>query len=196
MMCRMPFGVKQIALVGCALGLAVGAWNLIAFWRNPLDDSLGSMLIVYAPMFISWMGAGFVAARRTGRLADAVTVGTVFALSTFAIFWIANSVRVNLFLDTLREWPGWQHTMVARYRESGFDSFRAFTNYEYVKDAPLKLAVPTAIGAMLASIGGLAGVLGHTTSQPRSSAGPCEFGKQRSQIATSIVATPLRSGCS
>jgi hypothetical protein len=49
---------------------------------------------------------------------------------------------------------------VARYRESGFESLRAFTNYEYLKDAPLKVAVPTGIGAILASIGGLAGVLG------------------------------------
>jgi hypothetical protein len=55
----------------------------------------------------------------------------------------------------LRDWPGWQQTVVARYRESGFESFRAFTNYEYLKDAPLKMAVPTAIGATLASIGGL-----------------------------------------
>src|SRR5688572_24952287 len=151
---------KPFALAGCALGLALGSWNLIAFWLNPLDDSVAGMLIVYAPMFVSWCVAGFVAARRTGRLTDALKAGTVFAFSTFAIFWIANIVRVNLFLDVLRDWPGWQQTVVARYRESGFESFRAFTNYEYLKDAPLKMAVPTAIGAVLASIGGLVGMLG------------------------------------
>jgi ABC-type dipeptide/oligopeptide/nickel transport system permease component len=151
---------KPFALVGCALGFALGSWNLIAFWLNPLDDSVTGMLIVYMPMFVSWCVAGFVAVRRTGRLADAVKAGIVFAFSTFAVFWIANIVRVNLFLDVLRNWPGWQHTVVARYRESGFESFRAFTNYEYLKDAPLKMAVPTAIGAMVASIGGLAGMFG------------------------------------
>ena len=151
---------KPFALAGCALGLALGSWNLIAFWLNPLDDSVAGMLIAHEPMFICWIGAGFVAARRTGRLTDAVKAGTMFAFSTFVIFWIANIVRVNLFLDVLREWPGWQQTVVARYRESGVESFRAFTNYEYLKDAPLKIAVPTAIGAMLASLGGLAGMLG------------------------------------
>ena len=151
---------RPFALAGCALGLVLGAWNLIAFWLNPLDDSVAGMLIVYAPMFVGWSIGGFVAARRTGRLTDAVKAGTVFAFATFATFWIANIVRVNLFLDVLREWPGWQQTVVARYRESGFESFRAFTNYEYLKDAPLKIAVPTAIGAMLASIGGLAGMFG------------------------------------
>jgi len=160
---------RPFALVGCALGLALGCWNLVAFWRNPLDDSVGGMLIVYAPMFISWTVAGFVAARRTGRLTDAVTAGAVIACSTFAIFWIANIVRVNLFLDVLREWPGWQPTVVARYRASGFESFRTFTNYEYLTDAPLKIATPTAIGAVLASIGGLAGKVGQTT-RPASSA--------------------------
>ena len=149
---------KPFALVGCVLGLALGSWNLITFWLNPLDDAVAGMLIVYGPMFISWGVAGFVAARRSGRLRDAVTAGTVFAFSTFAVFWIANIVRVNLFLDVLRDWPGWQQTMVARYRESGFESFRAFTNYEYLKDAPLKIAVPTAIGSMLASVGGLVGI--------------------------------------
>ena len=151
---------KPFALIGCALGLALGSWNVIAFWLNPLDDSVAGMLMVYAPMFVSWGVAGFVAACRAGRLSDAVKAGAVFAFSMFAIFWIANLVRVNLFLDVLRDWPGWQQTVMARYRESGFESFRAFTNYEYLKDAPLKVAVPTAIGAMLASIGGLAAVLG------------------------------------
>ena len=151
---------RRFALLGCALGLALGGWNLIAFWLNPLDDSVADMLVVYAPMCISWGVAGFVAARRHGRLIDGVQAGTVFAFATFATFWIANIVRVNLFLDVLREWPGWQQTVVARYRESGFESFRTFTNYEYVKDAPLKIAVPTAIGAILASIGGLAGLVG------------------------------------
>src|SRR4029450_1115565 len=97
---------KRFALVGCALGLALGSWNLIAFWLNPLDDSGAGMLVVYAPMFVGWGVAGFVAARRTGRLTDAVKAGTVVAFSTFAIFWIANIVRGNLFLDVARGWPG------------------------------------------------------------------------------------------
>lgn len=148
----------RLALVGCALGFTLGVLNLVTFWLDPLDDSVPGMLIVYVPMFVSWGVAGFIAARRTGQLGDAVKAGTVFACSTFAVFWIVNIVRVNLFLDLLREWPGWQQTMVARYRESGFDSFRVYANYEYLKDAPLKIAVPTAIGAVLGAIGGLGGV--------------------------------------
>jgi hypothetical protein len=154
---------KRFALVGCAMGLVLGSWNLIAFWLNPLDDGVAGMLIVYGPMFISWSVAGFMAARRTGRLTEAAKAGTVLAFATFAIFWVANIVRVNLFLDMLREWPGWQQAVVARYRESGFESFRAFTNYQYLVDAPLKIAVPTVIGALLASIGGLAGMAGRRT---------------------------------
>jgi hypothetical protein len=48
------------------LGLPLGFWNLIAFWLNPLDDSVAGMLIVYAPTFISWGVADVAAARRTG----------------------------------------------------------------------------------------------------------------------------------
>jgi hypothetical protein len=150
--------LRGLALVGCATGLVLGSWNLLAFWLNPLDDSVASMLIMYGPMFLSWTLAGFVAARRTGRLRGAVRAGTVFAFATFVVFWLANIVRVNVFLDSLREWPGWQQTVVLRYRNSGFESFRAFTNYEYLLDAPLKIAVPTVIGALLASFGGIAGL--------------------------------------
>jgi hypothetical protein len=149
--------MARSAWVGAALGLTLGVWNLVSFWRNPDDDRVAGMLLLYGPMFISWTVVGFIAVRRTGRLRDALTAGTVFAFASFAMLWIANIVRVNLFLDVLREWPGWQQTVVARYRVSGFDSFRAFTNYEYVMDAPLKLAVPTVLGATLALVGGLIG---------------------------------------
>ena len=122
------------------------------------------MVIVYGPMFVSWSVVPYVVARRSGRLVDAVKAGTVLALSTFVTFWVVNIVRVNVFLDVLQEWSGWQ-PMVARYRDSGFESFRAFTNHEYLKDAPLKIAVPTAIGALLASIAGLAGRRRHRQAE-------------------------------
>ena len=33
---------KPFALFGCVLGLALGSWNVIAFWLNPLDDSVAA----------------------------------------------------------------------------------------------------------------------------------------------------------
>lgn len=141
--------------MGGALGVAVGTWNFLAFWMDPLDDSVAAMLLIYVPMFICWAVAGFIAARRTGRLTDAITAGAVCAFSTFVVFWVANIIRVNAFLDTLHEWPGWQQTVVARYRTSGFESFRVFTNYDYLKDAPLKIATATVIGATLGASGGM-----------------------------------------
>jgi hypothetical protein len=146
--------LARYALVGAALGLVLGTWNLVSFWLNPLDDSVGGMLVVYGPMFVAWLLVGVVAARSGAGLGGAVKAGAVTGFATFAVFWLANVIRVNLFLDLLRDWPGWE-TVVARYRVSGFESFRAFTNYEYLLDAPLKLSVPTVLGATLALIGGL-----------------------------------------
>ncbi len=37
---------KPFALVGSALGLALGCWNLVAFWLNPLDDSMVGRIIL------------------------------------------------------------------------------------------------------------------------------------------------------
>jgi hypothetical protein len=151
--------IAGFSLIGAALGLVMGTWNFVSFWMDPLNDSLVGMLVTYVPMFICWAVVGFVAARRTGRLADAAKAGAACAFSTFVVFWIANIIRVNVFLDVLREWPDWQ-TVRARYYDSGIESFRWFVNYDYLKDAPLKLATPTAIGATLAVIAGMAAKLG------------------------------------
>ena len=147
---------KPLALVGCALGFALGSWNFTSFWLNPRRRHAHRVCAD-----VRQLGCGRFRRGAPHRAADRCgQSGRVFAFSTFAIFWIANIARVNFSLDVLRDWPDWQQTVVARYRQSGFKSFQAFTNYDYLKDAPLKLNVPTAIGAMLASIGGLAGLLG------------------------------------
>jgi hypothetical protein len=151
--------LTRYALVGTALGLVLGAWNLVTFWMDPLDDSVTGMLELYVPMFIGWIVAGFVAARRTGRILDAARAGAIFAFAAFLTLWVANIIRVNLFLDVLREWPGWQTTVVARYRASGMESFRAFVVYDYLADAPLKIGTATAIGTGLALLGGVIGKL-------------------------------------
>jgi hypothetical protein len=154
-------GLKRSAAAGAALGLVLGLWNLVSFWLDPMDDSVGGMLIVYTPMFVAWGLTGFMAARRGAGLGGAAMAGAVIGFATFAVFWAVNIVRVNLFLDWLRDWPGWQ-TVVARFNVSGFESFRAFTNYEYLMDAPLKLSVPTALAATLALLGGLVSMGGRS----------------------------------
>lgn len=151
--------LSRFSLIGATLGFVMGAWSFVSFWMDPLNDSLVSMLATYVPMFICWAVVGFAAERRTGRLADAAKAGAACAFSTFVVFWIANLIRVNVFLDVLREWPGWQ-TVLARYHDSGMESFRGFVNCDYLKDAPLKVATGTAIGAMLGAIGGAAAKLG------------------------------------
>jgi hypothetical protein len=73
---------------------------------------------------------------------------------TFAVFYLANLVRVNLFLEALRGRDDWQN-MVGRFGSSGFRTLPAFVNYDYLKGAPFKIAVATFIGAALALFGGL-----------------------------------------
>ena len=153
-------GYRGYITAGLALGFACGAWNFLSFWLDPLDDSIAGMLLIYLPMFTIWAVAGFVAARRRGRLVDAVGAGAVIAFATFLVFWILNFVRVHVFLDTLYTSPDWQTTVVARYHVSGFETFRGYVIYEYLMDAPLKLAAPTVIGVVLASVGGVAGLFG------------------------------------
>ena len=52
----------------------------------------------------------------------------------------------------------WQNLMM-RFSTSGFDNRRLFVNVDYIKGAPLKIAVASSIGAVMGVIGGSFGRL-------------------------------------
>jgi len=141
---------------GLVLGLAFGVVDLVGTWLFPLvDDTPIALLAFYGPMFVGWGIAAFRAGRRSGRLADAIKVGTTIAFATFLVYIVANFVRVNVFLDTIRFRQDWLN-LVRRFHASGSSSLRAFVNYDYFKVTPLKIGVASAIGAGSGLIGGLA----------------------------------------
>ena len=146
---------REDVIPGAILGVVFGVWNIAESIRHPLaDDSPVALLSFYGPMFAAWGVAGFLAARRQGRLADGVKAGMWVALVTFVVFWLANLLRVNLFLETVRYRDDWR-SLVARFEASGFQSLRAYANYEYLRGAPLKIFVPAMIGAVTGFLGGL-----------------------------------------
>jgi hypothetical protein len=121
-------------------------------------------LAFYGPMFVGWGIAAFRAARHSGRLADAIKVGTTIAFATFLVYIVANFVRVNVFLDTIRFRQDWLN-LVRRFHASGSSSLRAFVNYDYLKGAPLKIGVASAIGAGTGLVGGPCGPLKPSNQQ-------------------------------
>jgi hypothetical protein len=149
-------------LLGLILGAGFGLWNLIASWVDPLaDDTPSALLTFYGPMFTIWGLVGFGAARRTGRVSNAVQVGATVAFVTFIVYTLAVFLRVNLLLDTLSQRSDWQHMVTVRFPASGFRSLRAYVNYEGVTGAPFKILVATMIGAGTGLVGGFFGKLGH-----------------------------------
>jgi hypothetical protein len=64
-----------------------------------------------------------------------------------------------MFLDALTQRSDWQNLLV-RYQASGFQSLRAYANYEYITGSPFKILVATIIGGVTGLIGGLFGWLG------------------------------------
>jgi hypothetical protein len=101
---------------------------------------------------------GFLDYRNRRSLSKAVVAGAIVALITFAVFYCAILLRINLFLDVLRRRDDWGR-LVALFPSSGFRNFRAFVNYDYAVGAPLKLAVATVIGALTGLAGGLCGAI-------------------------------------
>jgi hypothetical protein len=149
--------LRRLVLVGAAVGVVFGTWNLIATWVDPLaEDSPAALLLFYGPMFAIWAVAGFRVQRHSGRLVDAAAAGAVVALATFVVFDVATIARVNLFLDSLTPRADWQN-LAQRFEASGYQSFRTFVNSVYATGAPFKILVATVIGAVMGSLGGLVG---------------------------------------
>jgi len=148
-------------MLGLTLGVGFGVWNLVETWMNPLsDDSPVALLEFYGPMFTIWACASFVAARRSSCIWDGVKVGAAVAFVTFLVFDLAVIVRVNLFLEALRERADWQD-MMARFQASGSRSLRGFVNTAYLAGAPFKIFVASLIGAVMGLVGGFFGSLGY-----------------------------------
>jgi hypothetical protein len=152
--------MRRFVILGLVLGAGFGLWDLIVTFLNPLaEDDPRALLLFYGPMFAIWGLAGFVAARRTGRILDAVKVAAIVAFVTFVIFDLAAIVRVNLFLDALIHRSDWQNLLV-RFQASGFTNLRMYANYEYITGSPFKILVATLIGSVTGLIGGLFSWLG------------------------------------
>lgn len=148
---------KRSAVIGVVVGVAFGAWNLIQTARDPVSDDSGTALLAfYGPMFAIWAATGFLAARRSGRVTDGMKAGASVALVTFAVYFVAILLRLNIFLDVLRARDDWQ-LIVSSFPSSGFGSLRTYANYFYLTGAPLKIAVAMVIGTVMGGVGGLIG---------------------------------------
>jgi hypothetical protein len=144
--------------LGIVLGAAFGVWNLVYTALAPLaEDTPLALASFYGSMFVIWGLAGFAAHRRSGRLMQAIKVGAVVAFATFVVFEISIFIRINLFLDAISQREDWQG-LLARYKTSGFDSLRAYANYDYAMTAPLKMLTALTMGAVTGLIGGLVGI--------------------------------------
>ena len=154
-MVRSRFADNALVL-GIIVGLTFGAMDLIVTWLFPLaDDTPGALLTFYGPMFVLWTLAAFRATRRSGRFLSGVTTGMLVAFATFDLMMI---LRVNLFLSEITGRADWRN-MMWRFQVSGFDSLRTFVNVDYIKGAPLKIGVASAIGACMGVVGGIIGSL-------------------------------------
>jgi len=139
-------------VVGLVVGGGLGILNLIDTARRPLaDDDGGAMLVWLLGVVSVWGAAASATTWRTRRFTDAVKAGALLGMVTIVVFHIAGIVRVNLFLDVIRQRNDWQN-LVARFNASGFASLRTYANYEYVKGTPVVLA----LGAIVGSISGAA----------------------------------------
>jgi hypothetical protein len=131
------------------IGVALNGWVLVDTARRPLaGDSGYEMLIGFAGVAVVAVAVSVRDAKHLG-FSRAVWAGVSFGVVFGAIAYAGALVRVNVFLDQIRDRDDWVN-LVARYQSSTFTSFRAYANYEYAFSAPFLLV----FGALFGAAGG------------------------------------------
>jgi hypothetical protein len=139
---------------GLLIGAAAGTLQLLSTALDPLaDDSAGVMLVIAATLLLLWMLASLGATTSAQRLRDVVVSGIVIGAATMAVAYVSSIVRVNLFLDQIRDRADWVN-LVSRFRASEFHSLRAYANHEYLGSLPSLLALGAVAGGCCGALGG------------------------------------------
>jgi len=153
-------------MLGLAFGAVLGVANLIDTAYEPLsDDSAGAMLTYIAILVGVWTVAALAAGRRRQSFRDAIVAGVLVGGATLAMCNLANYIRVNLFLDAIRDREDWRNLM-ARYRESHVQSLRVFVNYDYLKATVAVTSLGAAAGCVSGVVGGAINALMTWASSP------------------------------
>ena len=140
---------------GVAIGAGLGVWILVDTAVAPLAEDtplvVGSM---FAGLFVLLAVPGFTARRRGGRARDSMQAGAIAGALAMALFCLLGIVRVNVFLDVIRDRSDWEG-LIADFAGSGFQSLRTYANYVYMRNLMLLPMIGAAAGAVSGAIGGL-----------------------------------------
>jgi hypothetical protein len=159
----MMFVTKPV-VYGLVLGTLLGVWILLNTAIAPLADDTGFAVgAMFGLALLALAVPGFAARRRGGRFTDALEAGATAGAIAFALFLLLGILRVNLFLDTIRDRSDWQK-LVTDYARSDFQTLRAYANYVYARQIVVFPAIGVVAGAISGSLGGLlASVLGRSS---------------------------------
>jgi hypothetical protein len=148
-------GMTRPAIFGLLMGSVLGVWILASTIVSPLaDDTPATTGTMFGAVLLGLAVPGFAARRRGGCFADALRAGAVAGAIAFGLFHLFGILRVNLFLDVIRERSDWQN-LVADYARSGFTSLRAYANYVYARGILVFPLIGIVAGAVSGSLGGL-----------------------------------------
>ena len=140
---------------GLSIGLAAGSLQLLDTAIAPLrEDTPGVMLVIVGALMLFWIATSAVAERSSGSFRDAVVAGVVIGAATMAVLHVSAIVRVNVFLDQIRDRDDWVN-LLSRFHASGYQSLRVYANYEYLRLSPLLLALGGVAGGFCGTVGGL-----------------------------------------
>jgi hypothetical protein len=147
--------ITRPVVYGLVLGTLLGGWMLVSTVIAPLaDDTPAIIATMFGVVFLALAVPGFDARRRGGHFVDALEAGAIAGTVAFALFLLIGILRVNLFLDIIRDRSDWEH-LVADYARSDFQSLRGYANFVYAKQIVVLPVIGVVAGAISGSLGGL-----------------------------------------
>ena len=123
---------------------------------------------MFGIVFLALAVPGFAARGRGGHFVDAIEAGAIAGAITFALFLLFGILRVNLFLDMIRDRSDWEN-LVADFGRSGFQSSARTETTFTRKGSSSSRSSASSAQPISGSLGGLLASVVRPSSSKRSS---------------------------
>jgi hypothetical protein len=148
---------------GLMIGTVLGTFQLVNTAIEPLaDDDAVSMCGGLVVILLLWTLASVTAGLPARSFKQSMIAGALAGVGTMFVFDITSILRVNLFLDQIRYRDDWIN-LIDRFEASGFQSLRAYANWEYLPGAPVIVGLGAVAGG---ACGIVAGVVNRILTTP------------------------------
>jgi hypothetical protein len=147
----------SVALKSYIYGLLLSLFLIVSIiWTNVIaptyesdDEYTGTYILIYLGLFLFFVFCGFLASRKTGKIADGARVGAITALITIAIVTLTYFIIDNVFIVIVSKQPD----KIYAFQHSTYATMRDYINAGFLRGLFTVVPVFGIVGAVCGAVG-------------------------------------------